>query len=87
MVNALMARKDEDEVRQKVVDHSISYLRFGERPVFVCPLTGAPPAAGQRPGADLLYVSEGWQAVQAVSPGSWVSPAMEAMLTMRASPA
>ena len=39
--NALIAWKDEDEVHSELVDHSISYLRFGERPVFICPLTGA----------------------------------------------
>ncbi len=39
--NALIAWKDEDEFHQELVDHSINYLRFGERPVFICPLTGA----------------------------------------------
>jgi hypothetical protein len=39
--SALIAWKDEDEFHQELVDHSINYLRFGERPVFICPLTGA----------------------------------------------
>lgn len=39
--NALIAWNDEDEFHQELVDHSINYLPFGERPVLICPLTGA----------------------------------------------
>ncbi len=39
--NALIFWKDQEEYRQELIDHSVNYLRFGERPVFVCSLTGA----------------------------------------------
>lgn len=38
--NALIAWKDEDQVQQERVSLSFNYLRFGERPVFLCPRTG-----------------------------------------------
>lgn len=37
--SALIAWESEGKFRQEMVDHCTNYLRFGERPVFICPLT------------------------------------------------
>lgn len=38
--SALIAWESEGKFQSELVDYSINYLRFGERPVFICPFTG-----------------------------------------------
>jgi hypothetical protein len=55
--SALIAWESEGKFREEMVDHCANYLRFGERPVFICPLT-------DRRCYDLYLYEDRWGSAQ-----------------------